>query len=161
MKLRNALAAIALAAGLAGAQARAQSVTYDFQDGTDQGFGAKFSNDASKSFPIVNIGGSNRMGVLRTGGFQEADRSTGNPADPMYIAMSAAAANEAGYALSYDWYVDTSGGGYGTFLQVGTYVNYGSGAYAQNFPGTGKEVELNGTQLASGGVFSGHVDVPM
>jgi hypothetical protein len=37
-------------------QVNGQSVTYDFQDGTDQGFGTGFGNDASASFPIVNIG---------------------------------------------------------------------------------------------------------
>ena len=52
-------------------QTRAQSVLYNFEGGTDQGFGLKFSNDASASFPIVNIGGSNRMEVMRTGAFKK------------------------------------------------------------------------------------------
>ena len=47
-------------------QASAQSVTYNFEDGTDQGFGTGFGNDASNSFPIVAIGGSKRMEVLDT-----------------------------------------------------------------------------------------------
>ena len=138
----------------------AQSVTYDFEDGTDQGFGHAFGDDASESFPIVNVAGSMRMEVARNGDFQEADRATGNTADPEYQALLAASANEAGYQLSYDWYVDTSnwGTGTGTFLQIGTYINTGSGYYAQDF-GTPKEVELNGTQLASGQVFSGHVAI--
>jgi hypothetical protein len=138
----------------------AQSVTFDFQDNTDQGFGHKFgSGDTSETFPIDNIGGSLRMRVLRDGDFQEAERIGSNPADPFYQAMVAAAANEAGYLISYDWYIDTSafGGGAGTFLQLGTYVNSGSGYYAQDFPNTGKDVELNGTQLTSGQVFSGTV----
>jgi len=137
-------------------QLRAQSVTYNFEGGTDQGFGLKFSNDASKDFPIVNIGGSNRMEVLRTGAFQEADTSTGNPSDPLYQTMLAASTNEANTVVSYDYYIDTSlsPGNYGNFLQIGTYYNEGSGAYAQDF-GAVKEVELNGTQLASGSVFSG------
>jgi hypothetical protein len=142
---------------LIAAHASAQSVTFDFEDGTDQGFGAGFGNDASQSHPIVNIGGSNRMGVLRDGGFQEAGREAGNPADPLFLAMTAASVNESLYNLSYDWYVDTSAGNYGTFLQLGTYVNTGNGYYAQDFPNTGKDVELDGTQLASGGVFSGTV----
>ena len=64
--------------------------------------------------------------------------------------------NEALATISYDWYIDTSlaPGNYGNFLQLGTYVNTGSGYYAQNFPAV-KEVELNGAQLASGQVFSG------
>src|SRR5688572_27243887 len=41
----------ALVLFVAGIDARAQSVTFDFQDNTDQGFGAKFSNDASETFP--------------------------------------------------------------------------------------------------------------
>ena len=59
----------------------AQSVTYNFEDLTDQGFGTGFGNDASASFPIVNIGGSNPMEVLDTASFQQAGRETGNPAE--------------------------------------------------------------------------------
>jgi hypothetical protein len=152
------LAAIA-ALVLGASRASAQSVTYNFEDGTDQGFGHKFSNDASESFPIENVGGSNRMKVVRTpNDFQEAERNTGTASDPLYQAMSAASANEAGYLISYDYWIDTAamGAGAGTFLQVGTYVNTGSGYYAQNF-GTPKELELNADQLASGQVFSGTV----
>jgi hypothetical protein len=71
--------------------------------------------------------------------------------------MTAAAVDETLYQLSYDWYVDTSTGGFGTFLQLGTYFNTNDGSYGQDFPSTGKDVELNGTQLASGQVFSGTV----
>lgn len=151
---------IALAAMLAllgsGVQAFAQSVTFDFESGGDQGFGLKFSNDASANFPIVNIGGSNRMEVLRSGGFQEADHGSG--ADPFLAAANAAASNPSGYLISYDWYVDTSlsPGNYGTFLQLGTYFNSGSGAYVQDFPAV-KDVDLSGAQLASGNVFSGTI----
>jgi hypothetical protein len=149
------IAALLLGATLASAQ----SVIYTFEDGTDQGWGDRFADDASKSFPIDNIAGSNRMRVLRDGGFQEAERATGNPADPLFQAMLAASANEAGYQISYDYHIDTAafGGGAGTFLQVGTYVNTGSAYYAQNFPDVGKEIELTGAQLASGQVFSGTV----
>jgi hypothetical protein len=149
----------AAAALLIGAiQSQGQSITFDFQDGTDQGFGHKFSNDASEAFPIVNIGGSLRMEVLRNGDFQEGDRAS-QGSDAFLAAMNAAALNPSGYQISYDWYVDTSlsPGNYGTFLQLGTYINSGAGAYAQDFPGSGKDVELNGTQLASGQVFSGTV----
>src|SRR5437764_14636997 len=139
MKPKFCLAAV-VALLLAGVQAQSQSVIFNFQDGTDQGFGAGFGDDASKSFPIVNIGGSLRMGVLRTGAFQEAGRQN-QGADAFLVAMNAATANPSGYVISYDWYVDTSAGGYGTFLQLGTYINAGSGAYAQDFPGSGKDVE--------------------
>src|SRR5581483_9049092 len=137
---------------------QAQSVTFNFEDSTDQGFGHKFGNDASETFPVVNIGGSMRMGILRNGDFQEGDRAS-QGSDAFLAAMNAAVLNPSGYIISYDWYVDTSlsPGNYGNFLQLGTYINSGGGAYTQDFPGTGKDVELNGTQLASGLVFSGTV----
>jgi len=158
MKTPFTLATAVLALAFGAIQGQSQTVTFNFQDGTDQGFGAGFGDDASKSFPIVNIGGSLRMGILRTGAFQEAGRQNqGN--DAFLGAMNAGTANPSGYVISYDWYVDTSlsPGNYGTFLQIGTYINSGSGAYAQDFPASGKDVELNGTQLASGQVFSGTV----
>jgi hypothetical protein len=149
----------ALALGTAAVNAPAQSVTFNFEDGTDQGFGHKFADDASETFPIDNIGGSNRMRVLRNGDFQEAEHSTGNPASAFYQAMLAASADESLYEISYDYYIDTSafGAGAGTFFQLGTYVNTGSGYYAQDFPGTGRDLELDSIQLASGQVFSGTV----
>lgn len=156
LKICCLVAATALWATAGGASA--QSVTYNFEDGTDQGFGTGFGNDASASFPIVNIGGSLRMEVLDTASFQQAGRETGNPGDGEYITMLAGSADESLITLSYDWYVDTSlsPGNYGNFLQLGTYVNTGSGYYAQDFPAI-KDVELNGGQLASGQVFSGTV----
>jgi hypothetical protein len=157
--MRQLLHVATFASLLLGAHlASAQSATFTFEDGTDQGWGDGFGNDASKTFPIDNIAGSNRMRVVRDGGFQEAGRETGNPADPMYQAMLAASAAEGAYQISYDYHIDTStwGAGAGTFLQLGTFVNTGSGYYAQNF-GTPKEFELGQAQLASGQVFSGTV----
>lgn len=153
--MKHIIGSAAVVALLLGAvQTQAQTVTFDFQDGTDQGFGTGFGNDASKTFPIVSIGGSLRMAVT-LGGFQVAGREI--TTDPFLAAMNAAAANPSVSTISYDWYVDTSAGGYGNYLQLGTYINSGSGAYSQDFPNTGKDVELNGTQLASGGIFSGTV----
>ncbi len=157
--MRRVTSLIATAALLLGAaQVSAQSAVFDFEGGTDQGFGTGFGNDASASFPIVNIGGSNRLEVTDTGSFQQAGRETTNPLDPWYVALLAASTNESLATLSYDWYIDTSlaPGTNGNFLQLGTYLNTGSGYYAQNFPAV-KEVELNGGQLASGQVFSGTV----
>src|SRR5436189_4740092 len=81
-------------------------VTYDFETGDDQGFGHKFADQGggSETFPIVSIGGSNRMEVLRNGDFQEAERVTSDPTDLQYLAMDEASNDEAGYVLSYDWY---------------------------------------------------------
>ncbi len=76
------------------------------------------------------------------------------------LRCAAAAANPIGYNISYDYYIDTAGFSGATFLQLGTFVNSGSGYYAQDFGAT-KEVELNGTQLASGQVFTGHVSFNM
>jgi hypothetical protein len=166
--MRRSIALAALAAlALGGAQASAQSATSTFESATDEGWGTGFGNDASASFAIVNHGppgnGTNYMRVP-LGGFQVAGHEASG-ADPFLAAMQAAADNEAGYALSYDYYIDTSlitGADPNTsFLQLGTYVNAGNGFYAQHFPGAGKEVELSGTQLASGQIFTGHVDVPM
>lgn len=146
-----------LSACLITGSASAQTVTFDFQNNTDQGFGTGFGDDASKVFPIVNIGGSLRMEVT-LGGFQVAGRgSQGN--DAFLAAMNAAVNNPGISTISYDWYVDTSlaPGTYGTYLQFGSYINSGLGAYTQDFPASGKDVELNGAQLASGQVFSGTV----
>lgn len=154
----TALRGVTLALLCGAIQLRAQSITFDFQDGTDQGFGSGFGNDASASFPIVSIGGSLRMEVLDTAAFQQAGRES-QGADAFLAAMNAATANPSGYTISYDWYIDTSlsAGLNGTFLQLGTYINSGAGAYAQDFPGAGKDAELNAAQLASGQVFSGTV----
>ncbi len=149
--------AMAAAFVLAGASASAQTFSFDFEDGTDQGFGSPFGSDAGQENPIVNIGGSLRMEVLRDGGFQETDYGS---ADAGWLAaFNAAVAAPSLYEISYDWYVDTSLGDYGGFLQLGTYINGGSPAfsYTQDFPGTAKDVELDGTQLGSGSVFSGTV----
>ena len=137
----------------------AQSITFDFEDGTDQGWGNPFSADPGNSvqIPVDNVAGSNRLRVVRDGSFQEVGRRSFNATDPFHLAMSAAAANESGYLISYDYRVDTSTGGFGTFLQLGTYLNAGDGYYAQDFPNTGKDLELNGAQLASGEVFLGTV----
>jgi PEP-CTERM motif len=158
MALRMCCLVAATALWLTAADASAQTVTYNFEDLTDQGFGTGFGNDASATYPIVNIGGSNRMEVLDTASFQQAGRETGNPTDLQYIIMALGAIDETLVTLSYDWYIDTSlsPGNYGNFLQLGTYVNTGDGTYQQDFPAI-KDVELNGAQLASGQIFSGTV----
>jgi hypothetical protein len=144
----------------AAAQASAQSITFDFESGGDQGWGNAFSPDPTDTAmkPIDNIAGSNRMRITRTGGFQQASRRSFSTSEAYHLAMEAAAGNEANYLISYDYYIDTSGANDGTFLQLGTFVNTNMGGeYAQDFPGVGKDVELSGADLASGTVFSGTV----
>lgn len=158
MQRSCALAAMAALLWCA-APALGQSVLFDFEDGTDQGFGNSFGNDAGEEFPIVDIGGSNRMEVLRDGDFQEAERNASD--NPFLGAINAAVANPGVSTISYDWYVDTSlsPSNYGTFLQIGTYINSGQGAfpYVEDFPGAGKDVELDEAALTSGSVLSGTV----
>ena len=159
--MKRTISLVAAVALLSGAvQSWGQSATFDFQDSTDQGFGTGFGNDASKTFSIVDIAGSLRMLVPRTGAFQEAGVAHGNDGSAFYNAMAAAAANEAGYTVSYDYYIDTStwGGNAGTFLQVGTFFNTGSGYYTQSF-GNPNQLELSGAQVASGQIFSGTISV--
>jgi hypothetical protein len=146
------LALVALFSGAA--SAFAQSGAFNFEFGTDQGWGTGFGNDASKNFPIVSVAASNWMETT-LGGFQIAGRETTNPAEDVYQALLAASDNEAGYLFSYEWYLDTAPGGFGTFLQIGTFINTGSGYYAQNYP----EIELNGEQLGSGQKFGGVVSL--
>lgn len=139
------------------APALGQMALFDFEDGTDQGWGSSFGgDDASQVHPIVNIGGSNRMEVL-LGGFQVG--SINSSANPYLAAMNTGVANPGVSTISYDWYVDTTGFMNASFLQLGTYINSGQDpfSYVQDFPDSGKDVELDGTQLASGQVFSGTV----
>lgn len=138
--------------------ARSQTVLYNFSDGTSQGW-VQSGFGSSPPATVVPIGGQNYINIP-LGGFQVANVSSGTPTDALFTALVAAAQNPADYLVSYDWHVDTTNWSGTTFFQVGTFVNTGSGFYAQNFPATGKEVELNSAQTAPGQVFSGHVDVP-
>jgi hypothetical protein len=145
---------------LAAVQASAESITFDFESGGDQGWGNAFSPDPTDTAmkPIDIIAGSNRMRITRTGGFQQASRRSFSTSEAYHLAMAAAAGNEANYLISYDYYIDTSGANDGTFLQLGTFVNTNmAGEYAQDFPGVGKDVELSGADLASGNIFSGTI----
>ncbi len=148
------LAAAVALLGLGAVVAQAQSVNFNFSDNTADGWAnAGFGN--SPAAALSNIGGQNYI-AIPLGGFQVANVSHGNDGSDFYNAMAAAAANPSGYNISYDYNINTAAFVGSTFLQVGTFVNSGSGYYAQDF-GAVKEVELSGTQLASGNVFSGHV----
>jgi hypothetical protein len=150
------MAAVALVFGAI--QAHSQSVNYNFSDGTADGWAnSGFGNSPLAS--ISNIGGQNYI-AIPLGGFQVANIGSGDSSSALYAAMAAAALNPAGYDISYDYSINTAAFSGATFLQIGTFVNTGNGDYFQDF-GTPKEVELNGTQLASGQVFSGHVSINM
>ena len=155
MKRTLGLAA-AVALVLGSIQAQAQSVIYTFSDATSDGW-ANAGFGGSPLASVSNIGGQNYI-FLPLGGFQVGNVSAGSGA--LYNAMAAAAASPAVYNLSYDYYINTANWGAtpGTYFQIGSFVNTGGGYYAQDF-GAVKEVELNGTQVASGAVFTGHVSV--
>jgi hypothetical protein len=157
------LTSFAAAAGLlalVAIQAQGQSVTYNFNDGNADGW--VNSGFGSTPIPTVsNIGGSNYV-YLPMVGFQSANVTSGNSfnGSTFAAAMAAAAANPAGYDISYNYYINTATFTGATFLQLGTFVNTGSGYYAQDYS-TPNEVSFNGTQLASGQVFQGQVTVNM
>jgi hypothetical protein len=143
----------AVAAIIIGAiQAQGQSVVYNFSDNTSDGWANGGFSSATPS-TVVPIGGQNYI-AIPIGGFQVANVSAGSGA--LFNAMAAAAANPAGYDISYNYSINTAGVTGATFLQVGTFVNTGVGYYAQDF-GTPNELQLNGTQLASGQTFTGTV----
>jgi hypothetical protein len=159
-KITSYAAAIALI-GLGAVQTQAQSVDFNFSDGTSDGWqNSVFQN--SQAAPIQNIGGINYI-YLSPGNFLSGAVSSGPPGvlPTFYATMAAAAANPAGYDISYDYYINTAGFNSGeTFLQLGTFVISDNGYYAGDF-GIPNEIQLSGTQMASGQIFQGQVTINM
>jgi hypothetical protein len=154
------LAGCVLGLGLA-RMAAAQSVTFNFSDGTSDGW-ADGGFSAAPLSTVVTIGGTNYINVP-AGGFQVANVGSGNTSSAFFQAMAAAMANPSGYTLSYNYLVDTStftGAGPNSFLQLGAFVNGGDGSYSQDFGAT-KEAQFSGAQLTSGNVFTGSASVNM
>lgn len=151
------VATVALTLGVA--QSFGQSVLFTFSDGTSDGWAnAGFSGTPAAT--VTTIGTQNYLSIP-IGGFQVANvasDSTGVPAG-FDAAMAAALNNPSGYNLSYDYYVNTAGITGATYLQLGAFVNAGSGYYEQNYS-TPDFVSLDGTQMASGTVIQGTVSVP-
>ncbi|MGA9780226.1 MAG: PEP-CTERM sorting domain-containing protein [Verrucomicrobiia bacterium] len=152
----------AVALGLGAIQSQGQSVTFTFSDGTADGWvnGGFTSSPASS---VVNLGPNYISEAL--GGYQVANVNSGTvsgaPAASFNAAMLAALENPAGYELTYDYYIDTSTfQTSGTYLQLGSYVNTGSGFYGSTGTPSSYEPQFNGTQVASGDVFYGSVTVP-
>jgi len=161
-KITSLAAAVAIV-GLGAIQAQGQSVTFNFSDNTSDGWvnGGFGSSPAST---VVPIGGNNYISEA-IGGYQVANVNSGTvsgaPASTFNAAMQAAIDNPAGYQLTYNYYINPATfTTVGTYLQLGSYVNTGSGYYGQDGTPNAYEPQLNGTQLASGGVFSGTVTVP-
>jgi hypothetical protein len=79
--------------------------------------------------------------------------------------MFAATAAPSLYTLSYTYSINTAAftgvaSNGSSYFQIGTYINAGSGYGEQDFPNSGKEVQLSGAQLLSGSVFTGTVTIP-
>jgi hypothetical protein len=153
----TSLAAVVALLGLGAIQAQGQSVIYTFSDDTPDGW----ANSGFSSSPLATVAtiGTQNYIDLPYVGYQSGNVSHGNDGSAFYNAMYAAMNNPAGYNLSYNWYVNTAAWtGPPTFLQLGSFVNTGSGYYAQDV--SPYEVTLNGAQMGSGQVFSGTVTVP-
>jgi hypothetical protein len=161
-KITSLAAAVALL-GLGAIQAQGQSVNFNFSDNTSDGWTTSgFGNSPLST--VVNIVGNNYISIP-IGGYQVANVNSGTvsgaPASTFNAAMLAALNNPVGYDLSYNYYIDTSTFTTpGTYLQLASYVNAGSGFYGSTGTPSPYEPALNGTQVASGGVFSGTVTVP-
>ena len=154
----TSLAAAVVLLGVGAIQAQAQSVDFTFSDGTPDGW-ANAGFSGSPAAAVQNIGGNNYLAVP-LGGFQVANVASSYTGvlPTFYAAMAAAAADPAGYNISYNYYINTANFVGATYLQVGTFVNSSSGYYAQDYS-TPNEIQLNGTQLASGQIFQGNVTV--
>jgi len=151
------LAAVAALFVVAG-RVNAAMVTFNFADGTSDGW-ADGGFSTSPLSTVTAINGSNYIAVP-IGGFQVANVSSGDTSSAFFQAMAAAQQNPSGYDLSYNWYVNTASftATPTSFLQVGSFVNDGAGDYSQDF-GSVKEVQLSGAQLTSGNIFQGQVSV--
>jgi hypothetical protein len=153
----------AVALTLGTIQSSGQSVTFNFADNTSDGWvNGGFSSSPAST--VVTIGANNYISEA-LGAYQVANVNSGTvsgaPASTFNSAMYAALNNPAGYDLSYDYYIDTSTfTTAGTYLQLASYINTGSGYYGSTGTPSSYEPSLNGTQVASGDVFSGTVTVP-
>jgi len=155
--------AAAVALVLGATQVQGQSVTFNFSDSTSDGWvNGGFSSSPAST--VVPIGGNNYISEA-IGGYQVANVNSGTvsgaPASTFNAAFLAALENPAGYDLSYNYYINTTTFTTpGTYLQLASYVNTGSGYYGSTGTPSSYEPSLNGTQVASGSVFSGTVTVP-
>jgi PEP-CTERM motif len=156
---RKTLTYAALAAallGLGAIQAQAQSVLYNFADNTSDGW-AVGGFGSTPAATVATIGGQNYIALSVNGNsFQVGNVGAG--AGSLFTAMAAAWANPSGYQVTYNYSINTASFSGATFLQLGTFVNGGSGYYVQDFGA--QELQLSGAQLSSGSVLTGTVTVP-
>ena len=85
----------------------------------------------------INIGGSNRMEVVRTGDFQAADRASSAVRACIFIQRCLPLqAIQSNYYISYDWYVDTSlsPGNYGIVSATRDLSQHGQRILCAGFP---------------------------
>jgi PEP-CTERM motif len=140
-------------------QAQGQSVPFNFTDDTSDGWYLSGFSDTTPA-SVVTVNGNNYISTP-IGGYQVANVASGNSGSSFYQAMAAAINNPAGYELTYNYYIDTSTfTTAGTYLQLSSFVNTGSGFYASAGTPSSYDPSFNGTQVASGSVFSGTVTVP-
>jgi len=164
MKMRSGVYLSAAAAALLflGSRASAQ-VLWTFSDGTSDGWDTGgFSSPGGTPNTIDSIAGTNYIHVP-IGGFQVDNFGTGGtnatvPQSAQLLAtMNLAEATPTAWNLSFTYYINTAdftgASAASSYLQLGAFVNDGTGDYAQ----AGTLFSLNGTQVASGSVFTGTV----
>ncbi|HTR42498.1 MAG TPA: PEP-CTERM sorting domain-containing protein [Pseudomonadales bacterium] len=157
MKNLTLVATVALLS-LAAIETQAQSVTFDFAGGSNQGWSAGgFSGTTPLTVSTIN---SANYIFAPVGGFQVANVASGYTGTPagFNAAMQAALINPSAYTLSYNWSVNTANITGASYLQLGFFLNSGSGYYQQSY-GSPNQVQLNGTQLTSGQTISGSVSI--
>jgi PEP-CTERM motif len=155
------IAAAALAFAI---QAQGQSVNFTFSDGTADGWANSGFGNPPPLANIANIGGQNYLSIPM-GGYQVANVNSqfvsGTPASTFNSAFLAALEHPANYEITYNYYIDTSTFTTpGTYIQLATYINTGSGYYGSTGTPSAYEPQFNGTQVASGNVFSGSATIP-
>jgi hypothetical protein len=144
-------------------QAQGQSVIFNFSDGTADGWvNSGFGNTPAST--VSNIGGQNYLNIS-LGGYQVANVNSstvsGAPASTFNSAFLAALQNPANYQVTYNYYINTATfTTSGTYLQLSSYVNTGSGFYGSPGTPSAYDPQFNGTQVASGSVFAGSVTIP-
>ncbi|MEI9864726.1 MAG: PEP-CTERM sorting domain-containing protein [Limisphaerales bacterium] len=143
--------------------AQGQSVNFNFSGGTPDGWTVGgFANTPAAT--VLNIGGQNYVNIA-LGGYQVANVNSGTvsgaPASSFNSTLLAALQNPANYQVTYNYYINTSTFTTpGTYLQLSSFVNAGSGFYGSPGTPSAYEPQLDGAQLASGNVFSGSVTIP-